>query len=599
MSEFEFKDVLFIGPADNSEDSWASKCFVNHLLNNKVKVCWQPYSKSPKDLSPLDLRLKKVKNILLNHKQVIVDSSVENWDFYFQKNKSFDRLKIGIFRDEIFEVNKVNSSEVDLVFVLNSEVKKELIKNKCTKQILILPFIKVIEDEEEENLNESIESCLTLDENWYDLEKSNNRNFRWVDNICSIIVNSKDFDYLSLQSINEFSEKNISIYTKKISKETFDLVKEKKFKVNELIDFKVDIKSVCEVKIVCDGKSLKELDLASDKRRLNFKLEKVTLYKSSESYEVPIEKIKDQYEIIYNNLASSKQLITKPDFLFKYGENEYLKKINISSPLKHGIILYLEDLNSSTKKCLKNLFDFKRSQNDIDLVIFSDKDLTLPKEYDCRFIKIEDDYDKVVATRWPKPDTIAFWGFIQSLEIAEELGWDYFFCYEWDCKVGKDNWYDILWDECLSWQEEPILMGTPVFKLPPRGSSNILQASMDYRYNYAKQCGVNMLVEMTMPYCLYTNGALTFYNVKYAKKYYQKELSLNRVNRSLRASVPAPWDVDIGIKIFKDQKGKSMNKIGWLPSAYSGCTDVYYNKKQRDLMLESGLKVAVHQYKYK
>ena len=99
MSEFEFKDVLFIGPADNSEDSWASKCFVNHLLNNKVKVCWQPYSKSPKDLSPLDLRLKKVKNILLNHKQVIVDSSVENWDFYFQKNKSFDRLKIGIFRD--------------------------------------------------------------------------------------------------------------------------------------------------------------------------------------------------------------------------------------------------------------------------------------------------------------------------------------------------------------------------------------------------------------------------------------------------------------------------------------------------------------------
>ena len=75
-------------------------------------------------------------------------------------------------------------------------------------------------------------------------------------------------------------------------------------------------------------------------------------------------------------------------------------------------------------------------------------------------------------------------------------------------------------------------------------------------------------------------------------------MSLPSKNRSVVNQNPNPWDIDIGYRIFKDIKEESFNKIGWLPSSYSGCTDIFYNKKQREKMLFSKKKVAIHQFKY-
>jgi hypothetical protein len=277
-----------------------------------------------------------------------------------------------------------------------------------------------------------------------------------------------------------------------------------------------------------------------------------------------------------------------------------LKNLHISKPITSGILFYLQDLDKKRIKCLNNLNSFKKSKYPLESIVFSCNDLDVPEEYNLNFIKINnDDFDRTIPKpRWNKNSAIPFWGFISAIEIALELQWDYFLYYEWDCMIGQDYWYDTLWQQCLSWQQEPYLMGTPIFNYPHSHHSNMQQASLEYRYKYAKDCGLNMLTQEVDPYCLYTNGALTFYKTKIAQKYFQKELSLPKLNRSILNQAPAPWDIEIGFRIFNDIKEKSFNKIGWLPSSYSGCTDTFYNKKQRKEMLDSGMKVAIHQCKY-
>lgn len=57
----------------------------------------------------------------------------------------------------------------------------------------------------------------------------------------------------------------------------------------------------------------------------------------------------------------------------------------------------------------------------------------------------------------------------EKIEIAKEKKIDYFFCYEWDCMIGEDYWFDKIWHECLSW-DEPTLVGSPVLKLPHKAN---------------------------------------------------------------------------------------------------------------------------------
>ena len=301
--------------------------------------------------------------------------------------------------------------------------------------------------------------------------------------------------------------------------------------------------------------------------------------------------------IAHDGSATHSDWESEKSFVSLYSK---LKDFYISKPIKNGILFYLQNLDKKRIKCLENLSSYKKSKHPLESVVFSCDDLEVPEKYNLNFIKInDDDFDRTTPKpRWTKNSAVPFWGFIKAIEIALEFNWDYFLYYEWDCMVGQDYWYDTLWQQCLSWQEEPYLMGTPVFNYPSSHSSNMQQASLDYRYKYAKDCGLNMLTQEVDPYCLYTNGALTFYKTEIAKKYFQKELDLPKLNRSILNQAPAPWDIEIGYRIFNDIKEKSFNKIGWLPSSYSGCTDQFYNKKQRLEMLDSGMKVAIHQWKY-
>lgn len=276
-------------------------------------------------------------------------------------------------------------------------------------------------------------------------------------------------------------------------------------------------------------------------------------------------------------------------FLKRYSE---VKRLYIKNNLKVGVILYVHELNDSIKKCIENINNYKFSKYNIPFVLYSDNQLN-----GVNYIKFNK-MPEMQSGLYRKCDKYAFWAFMEAIKIAKEKEWDYFFCYEWDCLIGQDYWFDTLWQEHLSWPYEPIITGTPVIRMPKIVSGNFFQGAQDYIYNYSKQCNLSMNIDQVSPTSIYTNGALTFYNTKKLCEFFANELNNNIIDKSQHVDEVGPWDLDLGIRIYNKLKDESFKRVGWLPSSYSGCGDFCYNEKQRLNMLETNLKIVMHQYKY-
>jgi hypothetical protein len=107
-----------------------------------------------------------------------------------------------------------------------------------------------------------------------------------------------------------------------------------------------------------------------------------------------------------------------------------------------------------------------------------------------------------------------------------------------------------------------------------------------------------MYLDTGGPHTLYCNGALTFYNTSKMKQYFAKELNYRAGDDITILNNKNAWDLEVGLRILQDVKDDIFNKVAWIPSSYSGFGDHYYNQRQRNKMLETGLKAAIHQYKY-
>jgi len=440
------------------------------------------------------------------------------------------------------------------------------------------------------------EEIVSLSTGWYDLENTPNGKFRWMSITGELIVNSNnDYDNLILKSTNLFNKKEISISIRKKNDKEFESTFSKTYEVDESILIKIPIKDVEIIQIKSDYFSPFDAGTSEDRRKLSIGLYEFIFERQNCLYVQSIDKIKHTDEQLYSSIVENKIVDTSTNRLFNINDLT-LKNIEINKPIKSGIILYLQNFEKQNKKCLDNLAEFKHSKHNIPIIIYSDSEST-PDNYPFKFIKIPK-IQTMVSGMNNLSNKYSFWAFMEAIKIAKEFELDYFFCYEWDCKIGKDYWYDTLWQEHLNWTGEPTMTGTPVFKCPLNGSGNLLQGIQDYRYKYSKECKLYMVVEHTYPYSLYTNGALTFYNTKHTEFYFYKELYSNIINKSDYMDTISPWDLEIGIRLFKDLKEKSFEKVGWIPSSYSGCGDYFYNQEQRNQMLESGLKVVIHQYKY-
>lgn len=440
------------------------------------------------------------------------------------------------------------------------------------------------------------QKILKLSTGWYDLENTAEGKFRWMSTCGEIIIDSiHPYQYLILKSINLYNKKNISVFIKKRNSDEFECLFEKQYNINEQFSYNIPLNDVKVIQIRSDYFCPAEEKINGDNRKLSLGIFKFIFEKDGQFYVQSIDKIRHVDEIIYEKLIENEDVNQLTNKFFDFKELAQ-KNIKISKKIKSGIILYLQNLENKNKKCLDNLLEYKHSKNDIPIIIYSDADIKL-NNYPFKFISIPK-IPKMQSGMNNLSNKYSFWAFMEAIKISKELKLDYFFCYEWDCKIGKDYWYDILWQEHLNWPGEPTMTGTPVFKCPLNGSGNLLQGVQDYRYLYSKQCKMYMVVEHTYPYSLYTNGALTFYNTKETEFYFHKEMYEPIQNKSDYMDTISPWDLEIGIRLFKNLKEKSFEKVGWNPSSYSGCGDDFYNQIQRENMLKDGTKVVIHQYKY-
>lgn len=437
---------------------------------------------------------------------------------------------------------------------------------------------------------------LVLGYGWHDLEtdKIKNTGFRWTHLKSSIEVVDNSFDHVMLIFKNSIINRTIKFYVKQ-SNSIKKLIYELKCGIDETYKIRIPISNVTEIIIECDLYYCPyEAMVSDDKRKLCLTMYEFHFEKNSTVYNFRIQDVLNKKELSDFKISDEVVLNTN-----EYSYYKKINDINISDKLSHGILLYLPNISEKYEKTFESLKEFKISKNDLKIVVYTDGIIDYPYSHPFEFIQLDKFpimYDSVLPSHYK----YANYSFFEAIKIAMYKNWDYFFYYEWDCMVGQDYWYDTLWEEHLSWDNRPIATGTPVLKHNTRCVGNFLQGSLDYRYNYSKECKLYMCVENSSEFALYTNGALSFFDTKELYRIFQNEMNVHRFSMSdyMDINMITAWDLELGIRLYNEIREKSFEKVKWLASSYSGCGDSFYNQTQRLNMLKSGLKIAIHQYKY-
>ena len=296
MSEFEFKDVLFIGPADDSEEADKSREFVNWLVENKVLINWKPFDFSSSLDDELQNKLKKIKNILLNSSQIIIDDEVKNWKKRVPAVDLSQKTILATFNEESFNAETlklINNSFVDFVIVENKEVLDLLQEQKCSKKLLLKPKFRNFA-----NSNLDHHENIILGEGWYCLENYQTTSHRWTNSESFIQIKEKYYDYIDIETFCDFIDRKISIEVKENIRDEFVEIFSKKYKKNSLIKLSIPLKKNNFIKIN-SGEYSPDSD---DTRILGLKIKEFILTKGKNKFIKKISSFKDNHTFIFNQI---------------------------------------------------------------------------------------------------------------------------------------------------------------------------------------------------------------------------------------------------------------------------------------------------------
>lgn len=332
-------------------------------------------------------------------------------------------------------------------------------------------------------------------------------------------------------------------------------------------NIKIDIKNQKDFEIYCNTFVPNKVNNSSDFRNLGIMVRGFVLHVENESYQLKMNDISEWFPIIeiVKEKISNEVLTIAP---FNYTSTPF----NISTPLKRGAILYLDKTYPRIIKQLKEDYKFSKS---CELITYTDNS------------SVEADiHVPVFEGQWMKKYDYANVAAQMAIQIAQFKEWDYFMWLEWDCYVGKDCWFDVLWEELLAWPYKPIQAGTPVISTWPI-DGNFEFIKQDYIASYLKANKVSLRSIYVELMAIAINGAFGFYEVNMADKYLVKQ----KIPRA------CPFDFMFGLRMLEEYQEDIFKHTAWLPSLYSVCGNQYYTEAQRLEMVKSGFKVAMHQYK--
>jgi len=186
--------------------------------------------------------------------------------------------------------------------------------------------------------------------------------------------------------------------------------------------------------------------------------------------------------------------------------------------------------------------------------------------------------------------------FLTGLRLASKLGLSHIIYLESDCRVGRDHWDGVMFQEYFNFGFPAIAAGTLACYNPSNHSreANLRWAELVSR-NWKRNVPVAtygwLAADKRSPTCVFPNGALSVLNVAWMATLF------NLDNTAAACSKIAPWDMQMGLEIWQRFGVDSFTVCGYLESIYSGYGEILTTEEERLKMLAIGKVVAVHQVK--
>lgn len=185
---------------------------------------------------------------------------------------------------------------------------------------------------------------------------------------------------------------------------------------------------------------------------------------------------------------------------------------------------------------------------------------------------------------------------LTALRICRERGVTHMLYLEADCRVGRDHWDAVVFDEFFS-AGRPLICGgslavyNPCNYSPEAARRWAQLVSRNIKRNFPIPTYGWLGAADKQPSCIFANGALAIYEVAWMARYFDLD------NSAGIAVQGTAYDMMVGSLIWKDFEEDAYEVVGHLESVFSGYGDVLTTEADRMKMLRDGQCVAVHQVK--
>jgi hypothetical protein len=215
--------------------------------------------------------------------------------------------------------------------------------------------------------------------------------------------------------------------------------------------------------------------------------------------------------------------------------------------------------------------------------------------------------------------------FVSSIRYAVKRGFTHMLYIEADCRVGRDNWDQVMFDEYFSFKFPKVAAGSLVAHSCTNGGFDYYQKFwrflMDHGekrhviplYGIPVMAGVHvgefkedagLIVkpgDARTKYkpSVYPNGALGIYDVAWMCELFgiKPDQSFKDGFSMVEHVQGSAWDHMIGVRLYDRFGANALDMVGHLDSVFSSYGDTITTEEQRINMLREGTCVAAHQFK--
>jgi hypothetical protein len=192
-----------------------------------------------------------------------------------------------------------------------------------------------------------------------------------------------------------------------------------------------------------------------------------------------------------------------------------------------------------------------------------------------------------------KPYAVSNMVFYTGMQVAAKEGVTHAIYLEEDCRVGRKDWDEAVFEDFFSAAFPAMLGGSVVCWSPMGGGMNAARKFADW---YRSQqsvfpipvYGCKGAAEFNQP-CVFTNGAISVVDISAMHRL------MDLSNAHALAVNGSAWDMEIGFRLWKELGADAYDVVRHLNTVYSGYGDILTTETERIKMLTDGTVVAVHQ----